>query len=464
MEITLRTAVEIVGGVPSQGNLDQALTSVVIDSRKAIPGSLFVAFAGENVDGHDFLEDCARRGALAALVERDVPAPPGLVTIRVSNTLRALQNLAARQRHNLDNLHVLGVTGSSGKTTTKELIAGILSQGYSVLKTQGNLNNEIGLPLTMFEINPGHQWAVLEMGMNAPGEITTLCSISRPGIGVITNIGVAHFEHMGSREAILNAKFELAQGLVPPAILILNGDDELQRRRAREGLPGVERVLFYGLEEGNDVRGAAIESNLEGSNFDVYWQGKKFHVSLPLPGRHNVSNALAACTAGLALGISPEKIARGLAGTMGEKRRLQTFEVAGMTVIDDSYNANPDSTARALEILGQYPQERRKVAFLGDMLELGPIAPAEHRLIGAAAAKNGVDFLVAVGKYAEYIRQGAVEGGLSRDLVLIWPDSNTGRTTPGFLESGDVILVKGSLGVKMDVIVQILKDGGLQWC
>lgn len=462
MEIVLQKAVEIVQGIPSPGRLDQVFTSVVIDSRKAVPGCLFVAFAGENVDGHDYLDDCLRRGALAALIERDVPAPEGLVTIRVPSTLRALQKLASWQRNQLSDLMVLGVTGSSGKTTTKELIAGVVSQSYSVIKTRGNHNNEIGLPLTMFEIDQEHQWAILEMGMSAKGEIRNLCSISKPAVGVITNIGEAHFERLGSQEAILEAKFELSEKLEPPSILILNGDDKLQRRRAAQGLPGVKRTVFYGLDQENDVRAKEITSTLEGSSFTVLWEDKSIRAEVRLPGRHNVSNALAAFTAGLMLNIPPEKIAMGLAGAAGEKRRLQAIDISNMTVIDDSYNANPDSTGRALEILGQYPLERRKVAFLGDMLELGPIAPEKHRWIGAAAAQNNVALLVAVGQYAGFIRDGAIKAGMNQDSIITWPDSSAGSESCGFLLPGDVILVKGSLGAKMDVIVQLLKDGGLQ--
>ncbi|MDD4658090.1 MAG: UDP-N-acetylmuramoyl-tripeptide--D-alanyl-D-alanine ligase, partial [Eubacteriales bacterium] len=225
MNISIKQIIKVVGGKPSGGDCSRKITSVAIDSRKVVPGSMFVAFAGEHADGHDYLEECARKGAFAALVERDTPQWGEMVTIRVDNTLAALQRLAAWQRRQLKGLQVLGITGSSGKTTTKELVAGVLAQKYSVFKSRGNHNNAIGLPLMIFELEAHHQWAVLEMGMSARGEIKELCAISRPGLGIITNIGEAHMEHLGSQQAIMEAKFELAQDLKPPCLMILNGDD-----------------------------------------------------------------------------------------------------------------------------------------------------------------------------------------------------------------------------------------------
>ena len=460
MEISLEEICQIVAGRPSPGRLDQKVRAVATDSRKAVADSLFVAFVGENVDGHNYLLDSSRRGAIAALVERETEAPEGFVTIRVDNTQDALQRLAAWHRRQFNNVQVLGITGSSGKTTTKELAAAVLAQEYSVLKTPGNQNNEIGLPMTMFALEEEYQWAVLEMGMSAPGEIRQLCWISQPAVGIITNIGVAHMAFLGSKEAISAAKFELAEDLAPPGLLILNGDDALQRCRAAGGLPRVERTVFYGLDPGNDYRAAKIDSSTSGSRFEVHWQGKSILVTLNLPGRHNISNALAAFAAGVELGIPPEKIVLGLAQVRGEVRRGQAFEIRGLTVIDDSYNANPDSARCALEVLSSYPPERRKVAFLGDMLELGEIAPEKHQQLGADAAANGVELLVAVGRFAEHIRRGAIRAGMDGAKVFLWPDSAQAIAAVEFLEPGDVVLVKGSLGIKMDIIVQYLKDGG----
>jgi UDP-N-acetylmuramoyl-tripeptide--D-alanyl-D-alanine ligase len=458
LKIKISDIIAVTGGSSAPGS-DGIIDNIVIDSREAAPGSLFVAFAGENVDGHDFVADSFSRGAVAALVEREVAAPRDGVVIRVDSTEKALQRLAAWQRDKFPDLQVLAITGSSGKTTTKELVARVLGQEYNVLKSRGNKNNEIGLPLTMFEIREEHQWAVLEMGMAAPGEIRQLCAISRPGIGVLTNIGEAHILHLGTQEAIMRAKFELAENLQPPAVMILNGDDPWQRRRAQEGLPGVERVVWYGIEQG-DVTAANIVSDIHGNRFDLSWQGGQVRVNLPLPGSHNVSNALAAFAVGLELGIAPESIVRALNAAKGEKRRLHAFGIRGFTVIDDSYNANPDSTSRALELLGNYPANRRKVAFLGSMLELGEVARERHELIGAVAVENNVRLLVAVGENAQDIRRGAIAAGMDSRAIVTWPDSEAALASLELLRPGDVVLIKGSLGVKMDRIVQELKDGG----
>jgi len=455
---SIKQIINVVGGEPSGGDFSRTVSSVVIDSREVQAGSLFVAFPGERTDGHKYLEECAARGAVAALVEQDVPQWGDMVNIRVANTLTALQQLAAWQRLQYKDLQVVGVTGSSGKTTTKELVAGVLAQKFSVFKSRGNHNNAIGLPLMIFEIEEHHQWAVLEMGMSARGEIKELCGISRPGLGVITNIGEAHMEHLGSREAIMEAKFELAQNLTPPALMILNGDDPWQRRKVQSGLPGCQ-VIFYGLDAGNSLRAVNIHTSERGSTFDAVWNGKSVPVEIGLLGGHNVSNALAAFAVGLVLDIEPSAIAYGLGTVKGEGRRLQAMEVNGLTLIDDSYNANPDSMSMALAVLAAYPPERRKVAFLGDMLELGPSSPEKHRQLGEEAARQKLSLLVAVGQYAGEIRSGAVQGGMEEQLVVAWPDSEAALASVASLLPGDVVLVKGSLGAKMDRIVHAVKAG-----
>lgn len=455
--MNIQDIIDVTGGRPSPGSYHKTITNVVIDSRKAVAGSLFVAFTGENTDGHKYLLDCAGRGAVAALVEQEVTPPPGMVTIKVDITLKALQELSAWQRDRLIGLTVIGVTGSSGKTTTKELVAGVVSQRFSTLKTKGNHNNEIGLPLTMFEILPEHNMAVLEMGMGAAGEIRRLCEISKPGIGIITNIGEAHIEHLGSKEAILEAKFEIAEELSQPGVLILNGDDEMLRKRVNKGYEG--HVIFYGFGDDNDIQATNIEMRPDGSNFDIIWDNK-ISANLHLPGLHNVSNALAAFAVGLVLEMPPQDIISGLAQVQGETGRLQSIDVDGITVIDDSYNANPDSTIRALEVLAQYPSERRKVAFLGDMLELGEITIEKHQMIGAAAARMGVSLLVAVGEYAKHIKEGAMAAGMPDSAVQTWLDSPKAVQAIKQLQQGDVVLFKGSRGVEMEIIVDLLKDGG----
>ena len=464
MDISVQDIIDVTGGIPSSGPFDQVITSVIIDSRRAGSGSLFVAFTGERTDGHKYLAECAQRGAVAALVEQEVEPVPGMVTIQVANTQESLQQLAAWQRSRFRDLSVIGITGSSGKTTTKELVAGVVSRKFSVLKTRGNHNNEIGLPLTMFEILPRHEIAVLEMGMSARGEISELSRIASPGMGIITNIGEAHIEHLGSVEEIMHAKFELAENLASPGILILNGDDPLQRRRVARGLPGVKRIVFCGFEKSNDVRAIDVVTHTGGSDFRVLYQGRTFDAELKIPGRHNVSNALLAFAAGMELGLEPGEIIAGLSSVQGEKGRLQAETINCMTVLDDSYNANPDSTLVALEVLSSYPPQQRRVAFLGDMLELGAIAQEKHQMVGRAAAKNNVQFLVAVGEYAQEIRQGAIEAGMDDDGIHVWQDSDKARSSLAKLKPGDVVLFKGSRGVCMEKLVQTVKDGGLEKC
>ena len=463
MRLSIEEVIRAVAGIASPGDYSQEIVSFVIDSREAVPGCLFVAFAGENVDGHDFLGECAHRGAIAALVEKDLTPPKTMVTIRVESTLVALQRLAAWQRQRLNGLQVLGVTGSSGKTTTKELVAGVLSQKYSVFKSRGNHNNEIGLPLMILEIQPQHQWAVMEMGMNAQGEIQNLCAISKPGLGIITNAGEAHLEYLGTRQAILEAKFELAQNLAPPGLLILNGDDLRLREKALAGLPGI-KVIYYGLDPENCIRAVDICTGDKGSSFVVSWSGKSMPIELGLLGAHNVSNALAAFTAGLVLGVEPRAIARGLALVRGEGRRLQPCKISGLTLIDDSYNANPDSTVKALSVLSTYPSSCRKVAFLGDMLELGPVSRERHRLVGKAAAAQKLSLLVAIGGYAEEVKKGAIDAGLPEKAIVVWPDSEAALASLTSLRPGDVVLIKGSLGVQMDKIVKAIRAGRTENC
>lgn len=459
VEIDLKTLVRVVAGRPSAGDLSRPVTSVVIDSRMATPGSLFVAFAGERTDGHRYLAQCAQNGAVAALVEKDVNAPPGLVAIRVDNTLGALQKLAAYRRLQLPGLTVVGVTGSTGKTTTKELAAAMLSRAHPVFKSAGNQNNEIGLPLSIFAIEPDVRYAVLEMGMCAPGEIADLCRISRPGLGIITNVGCSHLEKLGSEEAILAAKFELADNIHLPGIMIVPGDDQRVRQRASASR-GPNKFVFFGLGPNNDVWAESISGDHQGSNFTVCWQQGRQQVNLALPGRHNVLNALAAFALGLQLAMPGHLIAEGLAGVTGEAGRLQQMEAKGIIVLDDTYNANPDSTRAALEVLTAVPTQGRRIAFLGDMLELGPIAVEEHIAVGRLAARLKLDLLVAVGQYRSQVREGALAGGLEEQRILQFPTSREAACALNRLRPGDAVLFKGSRGVAMDILVDILIDGG----
>lgn len=458
MEIKLATIIDVVDGRPSPGDFSSAVTSVTIDSRQAMPGSLFVAFQGEKTDGHKFLAQCRRQGAVAALVEQAVAPPPGLVTIQVENTQLALQQLAAYRRLQLPALTVIGVTGSTGKTTTKELIATVLAN-YPVYKSAGNQNNEIGLPLAMFDISPEQRYAVLEMAMSAPGELRDLCWVSRPGFGIITNVGSSHLEKLGSMAAILAAKFELAENLQSPGIMIVNGDDPAIRQRVAE-TSGPKKYIYFGFEPFNDFWADEIAGGHKKSSFDICWQGNRQRIELPLPGRHNILNALAAFALGLELAISPRKIAGGLKAFPGVAGRLQCLEIAGMTILDDTYNASPDSSRAALDVLKSTPAAGRRIAFFGDMLELGPIAADEHFALGQLAAKMEIDMVVAVGMFADNVLSGALAGGMAETDMCQFATSREAVSVLGKLRTGDVVLFKGSRGVAMDILIDFLKDGG----
>ncbi len=459
MKLKIKTVADIVGGKVETGDLSQAITSVVIDSRNVVSGSLFVAFKGEHTDGHMFLEESARKGAVAALVEQDVTGAPGLVPIKVPSTLKALQQLASYRRLQLPDVTVIGVTGSTGKTTTKDLLAAVVESTYPVFASAGNQNNEIGLPLALFDVTPEHRYAVLDMGMTAAGEIQDLCRISLPGLGIITNAGSSHLEKLGSLEAILEAKFELADNIQPPGIMVVNGDDVRLRQRARQSTRP-HKTVFFGFSETNDVRADNVALGYKGSSFDVCWGADRQRVEIPLPGKHNVANALAAFAMGLELAVAPEEMADSLRKVTGTEGRLQYREINGVTVLDDTYNASPDSCRAALEVLSSLTMAGKRAAFLGTMLELGDVAADEHFEVGRSAAQMEVDWLVAVGPYCEDVKKGAIAGGLTEENIQCMPDSRQAISLLSRLEPGDAVLFKGSRGVKMELLVEAMAEGG----
>jgi UDP-N-acetylmuramoyl-tripeptide--D-alanyl-D-alanine ligase len=458
MKITVAQICKATGGRLLAGKIEAEVTGVAIDSRQVKAKDLFVAFTGERTEGHNYLNHCAALGAAAALVEQEVDLPPGLAVIRVSSTLYAIQELARWYRTLFPGVKVVGITGSSGKTTTKELTAAALSGGFTLLKSQGNQNNELGLPLTMFALREDIQVAVLEMGMSDLGEIGRLCEIASPDIGIITNIGEAHMERLGSKESILRAKYELAEGLKPGGTLIYNGDDPFLIRRVKEEIRDIQ-LIPCGLSAKNLFRATDILADAQGSSYTLHWQGGIQAIELQVPGRHNVGNSLLAFAAAAVLGVEPILAAQGLETTRGEKGRMDVSEIYGMTVIDDAYNANPSSMRAALEYLASLLAPRR-IAFLGDMLELGDFSVAAHRDLGTLAAQLGVDIVIAVGHFAGDVTQGALQGGMSPEQVLSFPSSQDASQALDLLQPGDVVLLKGSRGLKMEVILEFFKHGG----
>jgi UDP-N-acetylmuramoyl-tripeptide--D-alanyl-D-alanine ligase len=456
----------------------QKISAVVVDSRKAIPGSLFVAFKGERVDGHDYVEDAFGRGAIAALVERqvlperlldarqpvvgEVPADLDLpVCIFVNSTLLALQSLAQywRSRH---SPRVIGITGSIGKTTTKELVHAVLRTRFDTLKSEGNLNNEIGLPLTLLQLKKGHERVVLEMGMYIGGEITTLTEIARPHVGVVTNVGPVHLERLGTMQAIADAKAELVEALPPgpEGVAILNQDEPMVRAMADRT---EAEVFTYGLSPQAALWADKIEgAGLDGIRFNLHYRGESVHIRAPLLGRHSVHTALRAAAVALVEGMGWDDIAGGLQGDSPQLRLVAVNGPNGSLLLDDTYNASPASTFAALNLLTDLPVPQkgdtagRRVAVLGDMLELGDYELTGHKLVGRRVI-DAADYLITVGDLGRIIAQESLDAGMSPEQVMILPDVKTAmETLPSFIQEGDVVLIKGSRGVRLDILVDFL--------
>ncbi|NLH96479.1 MAG: UDP-N-acetylmuramoyl-tripeptide--D-alanyl-D-alanine ligase [Clostridiaceae bacterium] len=432
------------------------VADISTDSRKISPGSLFIALKGEKFDGNDFIADAFANGAAAAMTDRDAEEFPGKTVIKVEDTLKALHDLASHYRDRF-SIPFVGITGSVGKTSTKDMVACALGARFNVLKNEGNLNNEIGVPLTIFRLEPGHEAAVIEMGMSGFGEIRALTRIVKPKVGIITNIGLSHIEKLGSRQDILRAKLELLEGLQPDGVLILNGDDVM--------LSGVKdllevRTVSYGLEEDADYQAYNIRSKGEkGTDFNIKLGGNEYDVHVPAPGVHNVYNALAALAAGHELGVPAELLVSGIDGYIPGNMRLNIIRCNGLIVINDVYNASPQSVKAAIDVLDEIEAGRR-IAVLGDMLELGSWSADAHRETGAYVAGSRTDLLIAVGKAAAHIAEGAAGAGFpgSRTAVL----ANNGeaiRYLQGIVRRGDAILVKGSRGMMMEEIVNALVSG-----
>jgi UDP-N-acetylmuramoyl-tripeptide--D-alanyl-D-alanine ligase len=445
---------------------------VVIDSRQVQPGSLFVALPGEHGDGHAYVHDALERGAAGALVHQpntaagtapliratdsqiserlDELKPP--VLILTDDTLAGLQRIAAYWRALGSvgrDVPVVAVTGSVGKTTAKEVIAGVLEQRYQVLKNPGNLNNEIGLPLTLLQLAGGEERAVLEMGMYAQGEIDLLCRLARPRTGVVTNVGPVHLERLGTMAAIVAAKSELpaALPLAPEGTAILNGDDPLVRGMAQQTSA---QVLFYGLDPSCDLWAGEVESRgLDGVTFRLHHGDESMVLKTPLLGRHSVHTALAAAAVGLVEGLTWPEIARGLTQTREQLRIIVLPGANGSTIIDDTYNASPDSVIAALNLLAEL--DGRHIGVLGDMLELGRYEEEGHRLVGRRAAEV-LQVLMTVGDLGRLIGEEARDAGLA-DVRFAADNAGAIEHLRALLQPGDHVLIKGSRGMQMEEIV-----------
>ena len=437
---------------------------VAIDSRSVTKDALFIALRGETTDGHRYLDQAAASGAACAMVREEwlsarlqAAAPPPLPVIGVPDTLAALHDLASYWR-SLFPVPLVGVTGSVGKTSTKELIATVLSTRFRVLKNPGNLNAITGMPLALLGLTPDVQVAVVEMGLYDAGDIATMTRIARPTIGVVTNVGVSHAERLGSQEALIANKGDLVAGLPADGVAILNGDDENVRgMRARTEA----RVLTYGLSDDNDIRAAAVESEgLAGISFRLMLPRERpVRVNLPLLGRHSVHTALAATAIGWTMGLALEEILRGLEG---EQTQLRLFTVPGPNgsiVIDDTYNSSPQSTLAAFNLLAELDAGRR-VAVLADMLELGVYEGEGHTLVGKRAAAV-LDRLYTFGERSLVTAGAARAAGMPPDAIVALPPGDKAALADRLraeLRAGDVVLVKGSRGMHMEELVDVLRD------
>ncbi|GEA15017.1 UDP-N-acetylmuramoyl-tripeptide--D-alanyl-D-alanine ligase [Moorella sp. E308F] len=437
------------------GEVTTTVRGASTDSRSIKPGMLFIALKGERFDGHDFIGAALAAGAAAAIGEH-FPAEivagrqPEQVLIQVEDTLKALQRLAAFHRQKNFNGPLIAVTGSSGKTTTKNLVAAVLSSGMKVLKTPGNFNNEIGLPLTLLSLSPEHETAVVEMAMRGRGEIAALCAIARPTMGIITNIGTAHLERLGSVANIAAAKGELLAALPPGGVAILNGDDEWCRKLAAT-CPC--RVIFYGIRSQADVMARDITVlGAQGTIFTAVFPEAEIRLQIPVPGLHNVYDTLAALAAGYTLNLAPDTMTAGLKNWPAENLRQEMRPgPGGCLVFNDAYNANPESMQAALQVLAALPG--RKVAVLGDMRELGPMAPALHREVGRFAAGLGLFRLVTVGELAREIAAGAIAAGMPPGQVFSCASHREAVGHLLDLGAGDVVLFKGSRLAGMEQVL-----------
>jgi len=461
VHLSLEELRQATGGVIRQGRPTERYVGLSTDSRTAQAGQVFLPLPGERFDGHDFIPAALRRGVgavvagLAHYRRNHLALPPATGLVLVPDTLKALGDLAHFWRRRFPG-PVVAITGSCGKTTTKEMIAQVLGSRYRVLKNELNLNNLIGLPQTLLELSPEHEVAVVECGMNRFGEIRRLSQIAQPDLAVVTNVHPAHLEGVGSLAGVAQAKTEIIEGLKPGGTLIYNYDDP-QLRQTLSQYAG--RTLRFGYDPQADVRVLAVGPvGLWGQKFTLGHGNHAWELELRLPGPHQIYNALAATAVGLALGLTPTDMAKALAAFRSPEKRSQ-LEVhdSGLVIYNDCYNANPGSMAMALQTLAALPRQGRLLAALGDMLELGVATPQAHRELGALAARLGVDLLVSCGRYRDLITEGAAAGGLPADRLFAVPSHADGaQIIKKFCRPGDILLVKGSRGARMEKLLQCL--------
>ncbi len=457
-ELSIGEVVSAVGGELIRGTETAKVGGVNTDTRCIKRGDLFFALSGENADGHAYVGKAVEGGAAGVVVSDagSVPAESDCAVIVVSDPLRAMGDLAKYYRSRFDVV-VIGVTGSVGKTTTKEMLAAVLERKWKTLRNRVNYNNEIGVPLTLFELNREHQMCVIEMGMRGLGEIRRLAEIAQPELGVITNVGMSHIERLGSQGAIAQAKSELLEELPPDGVAVLNAEDGYFTM-IKERWGG--KVVSFGFCADADVRADRLASLPDGRyTFRLCTNEDCVDVTMPMMGRHNVQNALAAAAAASAVGLGLDDIRDGLESFDSPSMRMELVKASGgYTVLNDAYNAGPASMIAALDTIAGMTGYKRKIAVLGDMLELGEYSARSHSEVGRSAA-DSVDLLITVGVFSADIAAGAVVGGMPESSVSLYANSaEAAAALKGLVAPGDLVLVKGSRAMRMEEIVRALTD------
>jgi len=453
MELSIQDIVKACGGRLLNDGNKSSVTSVSTDTRDIKPGALFVPIVGDRFDGHEYILAAEEKGAVCAVTERqNIPDGVTIPLIYVASTRRALMDLAGYYRRLFDVV-VVAITGSAGKTTTKDMIAHILARKFKTKKTFGNFNNDIGLPLSIFQLEQGDEVLVLEMGMNHAGEIHELSLTGAPDIAIITHIGDAHIENFENREGILHAKLEIIDGLKPGGVVILNGDDPLLTSMAAAEKVKNFEVLYPGTE--NILQAEPI--GLQESRCSFSWRSKNVDLTVPIPGAHMVMNALLAVVVGLELGVAPSELSNGFDDFAPAEGRLTVETANDMTIINDVYNANPAAMKEAIKIVCR--QTARTVAILGDMGELGAVAEARHLEVGEFAAACSVDLLVAIGPLAKHIYEGFLAAQGTGRAEYFTDSAEFLAKWKEFLKPGDVVLVKASRSMAFENIVTTLVAG-----
>lgn len=423
------------------------VTEVTIDSRKAVDGVAFIPLKGEHADGHDFIGAALEHGASVALTEKEIDVHFGNV-IKVKDTRKALGDIARYYKQKYP-VPTVSITGSVGKTTTKDLVYAVISEHYKTHKTPNNFNNDIGVPLTIFGLNEEHTAAVIEMGMNHLGEISYLANIVRPECAIITNIGMSHIENLGSREGIFRAKMEIAEKFGEKNTLIVNGDDDYLK--TLKDTP--YKLIKFGMSDTNDLYAKDIVNNgLMGIEFTVVYPDGEFRATVKQPGVHNVYNALAAVAAGFVMGVSVEECKAGLYNCVYTSSRLEVIEHNGIEIINDCYNASPDSVRAALKVMEQSNQTR-KVAVLGDIFELGEHAETAHFELGKSVGESCADMLITAGENARLIAEGAKACGMD-NVVSFDTTEELCSNILNLIQSGDCVLIKASHGMKFSEVTE----------